>query len=281
MSSRSIVTATWKGIDAFSHSVQPYNRDFVRLPPSEERDGMFFLADSDRNQLRASRLHMLARMRGAGAWDGFDIIGDKMFFPHYDSRPCYQSFPQSAEYYLRATDESGRYCQLEPSFFVPAAESAVIDSSCEPEDVRCLREATNGLSDDSSSRFPVIPIANGHAVGLRPGAAAGASSDQGEYDIFSPEEEGLPGQKLHWDTYMPMVKDPLYSQYEPGRRTHFTAGTISRCSAVMAGDRSGTFVNMDNAQQSATYGGARIISRLRALGLPHPSPDDEGVFYSE
>ena len=36
MSGEYILTATWKGIDSVSHSVQPYNKDFMRLPPGVE-----------------------------------------------------------------------------------------------------------------------------------------------------------------------------------------------------------------------------------------------------
>ena len=41
-----------------------------------------------------------------------------MAFPHYDARPRRASFPQSAETYLRATDERGRFAQREASLLV-------------------------------------------------------------------------------------------------------------------------------------------------------------------
>lgn len=58
---------------------------------------------------------------------------------------------------------------------------------------------------------------------------------------------------------MPYVPDKDYLQYAPGR-SQFTAGSFTNDADTMAGDRS----------TLSEYNGARIISRLKALGLPNP-----------
>ena len=63
---------------------------------------------------------------------------------------------------------------------------------------------------------------------------------------------------LHWDTYMPYVPmEDDWAPYAPGRR-QFTAGSFTEDEDTLAGDR------------STAYDGARIFSRLEALGLPNP-----------
>merc|ERR1712238_513538 len=54
MSGPNILTATFKGIDAFSVVTQPYNAPYVRLPPSETPD-TFFTSNTDKNNLWAAR----------------------------------------------------------------------------------------------------------------------------------------------------------------------------------------------------------------------------------
>ena len=125
-----------------------------------------------------------------------------LMFPHYDSRPTFKSFPQSAETYLRATNDAGEYQQDGVSF-------ALADGD-EPESVQALRLQTN------AQHIPVVPIANGHAVGFTFGGNKVSAT-------FSPEEEGQSGA-LHYDTYLPPVKlDAAWSVYAPGR-TKFGKG---------------------------------------------------------
>ena len=85
--------ATFKGIDAFSVVTQPYNAPFLRLPPSETPETFFA---KEKNDLLSARTQMLENMSRYGAWRGFRVI-EAMAFPHYDARPRFASFPQSAE----------------------------------------------------------------------------------------------------------------------------------------------------------------------------------------
>merc|ERR1719254_483863 len=114
MSGPNILPATFKGIDAFSVVTQPYNSPFVRLPPSETPDSFFC---AHKNDLRHARTHMLHLMRKYDAWRGFRVV-EALAFPHYDARPRAASFPQSAETYLRATNERGQFAQPEASLLV-------------------------------------------------------------------------------------------------------------------------------------------------------------------
>eukprot|EP00928_Gymnodinium_smaydae_P014767 TRINITY_DN15428_c0_g6_i1.p1 TRINITY_DN15428_c0_g6~~TRINITY_DN15428_c0_g6_i1.p1 ORF type:complete len:559 (-),score=62.53 TRINITY_DN15428_c0_g6_i1:91-1767(-) len=248
MSGDNILCATWKCIDAFSQSVQPYNAPYVRLPPSESADTFYVrYAEGKKNDLSTSRHHMLSKMRQYDGWSGFSITGTMLTFPHYDARPAVASFPQSAETYLRATDKVARHAQPNPSFLICGAE---------PADVRELRERTN------DAKPTVLLIANGHAIVI----SFGESSKV--LETCSPEEEGQTGP-LHWDTYMPPVPSAEYKfyadEYESGR-TQFTAGAIS--GTGVAGDR----------REDGEWRGARVISRLKALGLPHPEVGEEGLF---
>ena len=52
MSGPNILTATFKGIDAFSVIAKPYNALYVRLPPSEFPD-IFFTHPAHKNNLLA------------------------------------------------------------------------------------------------------------------------------------------------------------------------------------------------------------------------------------
>ena len=130
----------------------------------------------------------------------------------------------------------------------------------EPEDFHALRVQTN------AQHIPVVPIANGHAVGFSLGGKSVS-------ETFSPEEEGQSGA-LHFDTYVPPVKlDKDWTVYAPGR-TKFAKGEISDAGpAWIPGDRA-TAMNPDKNM----YNGCRIISRLNALGLPAPLPHESGMF---
>lgn len=69
--------------------------------------------------------------------------------------------------------------------------------------------------------------------------------------------------------YMPYVPDKDYLQFASGR-SQFTVGSFTDDANTMAGDRSTT----------SEYNGARIFSRLNALGLP--STEEAGsLFRSE
>ena len=240
MSGPNILTATFKGIDAFSVVTQPYNAPFLRLPPSETPE-TFFAAE--KNDLWAARTKMLEKMNKYGAWRGYNVV-EALAFPHYDSRPRFASFPQSAETYLRATDGEGRFAQSEGSLLVGKRK----DERAEPEDVTELREGTN------AKRLPCYPVANGHAFVMQCGGLE-------VVEALSPEEEGE--GVLHWDTYMPYVPDEDYLQFAPGR-AQYTAGSFTGDADTMAGDR------------SSEYNGNRIFSRLEALGLPNPHESNEG-----
>jgi len=241
------------GIDAFSVVTQPYNAPFLRLPPSESPETFFAV---EKNNLFAARTRMLQKMDRYNAWRGYNVV-EALAFPHYDSRPRFASFPQSAETYLRGTDEEGRFSQPEGSLLVEKATTETCVRE-EPEDVKRIREDTN------TKRLPCYPIANGHSIVL----------NYGGLDVLkalSPEEEG--GGTLRWDTYMPNVPDKDYLQYAPGK-TQFTPGSFTGDENTMAGDRSST----------SEYKGARIFSRLDALGLPNPTEsgngDEGGLFRS-
>jgi len=242
MSGPNILTATFKGIDAFSIVTQPYNAPYIRLPPSETTE-TFFVSQEHKNDLSESRTQMLRKMKRYGAWRGYHVV-EALTFPHYDSRPRFASFPQSAETYLRATNEKGQFQQ-------PGGRSLLVGNSgtasgrIEPGDVTEIREATN------KKLLPCYPIANGHAIVLSPGGSKIVES-------LSPAEEE--GGTLHWDTYMPNVPDRDYENYAPGR-TCFKKGSFTNDANTMAGDRSDT----------SPYHGARIHARLDALGLPNPS----------
>jgi hypothetical protein len=240
MSGPNILTATFKGIDAFSVVTQPYNAPYLRLPPSETFETFFA---SEKNDLAAARTKMLEKMRQYSAWRGYHVV-EALAFPHYDARPRLASFPQSAETYLRATDEEGRFAQLEGSLLVGKCR----DERTEPEDVAKLREETN------AKQLPCYPVANGHAFVMKCGGLEVVES-------LSPEEEGQ--GILHWDTYMPYVPDMEYAQFAPGR-CQFEAGSFTGDANTMAGDR------------SSEYNGGRIFSRLETLGLPNPNKNNEG-----
>ena len=243
MSNPTILTATFKGIDAFSIVTQPYNAPFLRLPPSETAE-TFFVAEKEKNDLLSSRTKMLENMARYDAWRGYRAV-EAMAFPHYDARPRFASFPQSAETYLRATNEKGQFAQLQASLLVGPRGG----ERTEPADVRRLREETNAAS------LPCYPTANGHAIVLEAGGLA-------VVEALSPEEEGA--GVLHFDTYMPYVPNKDWANYAPGR-SQFPAGAFTVDRDTVAGDR------------SSEYDGARIFSRLEALGLPNPGATDEGA----
>lgn len=240
MSGPNILPATWKGIDALSVVTQPYNAPFLRLPPPETPETFF---TKEKNDLLMARTKMLENMSRYGAWRGYRVV-EAMAFPHYDARPRFASFPQSAETYLRATNEQGQFAQPEASLLVGSRGG----DRAEPADVTRLREETN------AALLPCIPIANGHAVLVESGGL-------GVEEALSPEEEG--GGVLHWDTYMPYVPDVDWVQFAPGR-VCFSAGSFTDDEDTLAGDR------------SPEYDGARIFARLEALGLPNPGADDVG-----
>ena len=242
MAGPNILTATFKGIDAFSVVTQPYNAPFVRLPPSETPETFFA---SEKNNLSTARTKMLEKMNEYGAWRGYRVV-EALSFPHYDSRPRFESFPQSAETYLRATDEEGRFYQMNGSLLVASSNN----ERTEPEEIKLIREETN------AKKLPCYPIANGHSIVLDCGGLE-------VVEALSPEEEGR--GTLHWDSYMPNVPDKDYLQYAPGR-TQFTPRSFTDDKNAMAGDRSST----------SEYNGARIFSRLDALGLPNPMRSRKG-----
>merc|ERR1740122_825571 len=241
MSGPNILTATFKGIDAFSVVTQPYNAPFLRLPPSETPETFFA---KEKNDLLSARTKMLENMARYGAWRGYRVV-EAMAFPHYDARPRFASFPQSAETYLRATNDKGQLAQPEASLLVGPRGG----KRTEPADVTKLREETN------AALLPCYPVANGHAILLECGGL-------GVAEALSPEEEGE--GVLHWDTYMPYVPDQDWAQYAPGR-DQFTAGSFTGDKDTVAGDR------------SSEYDGARIFERLEALRLPNPGGGDEGA----
>ena len=294
MSGPNIVTTTWKCIDAFSHCVQPFNAQWVRLPPSESNAGLagstFFVPLEMKNNLYAGRTHMLAKMQQYGGWEGFGLV-DVLTFPHYDARPVLASFPQSAATYLDNTDEHARFSQHTPSFEVPpppAGTSTAMPLSsalslpatstahllsctlslpatgkgtgCEPEDVKQLRLHMN------RDALRVLPIANGHSVVLEAAIAREHVLIQEHLTLetFSPEEEGQDGP-LHFDTYMPVVEDVSYTEYRAGR-VKFAAGSLS--ATGVAGDRA----------VDGCYKGGRIVSRLQSFGLPTPAIDEVGLW---
>ena len=241
MSGPNILTATFKGIDAFSIVTQPYNAPFLRLPPSETPETFFA---KEKNDLLSARTKMLENMSRYNAWQGYRAV-EAMAFPHYDARPRFASFPQSAGTYLRATNERGQFAQGEASLLVGPRGG----DRAEPADVTRLREETNAAS------LPCYPIANGHAILMECGGLR-------VEEALSPEEEGE--GILHWDTYMPYVPDEDWESYAPGR-DRFAAGSFTGDEDTVAGDR------------SWEYDGARIFARLEALGLPNPGGADEGV----
>ncbi len=241
MSGPNILPATFKGIDAFSIVTQPYNAPFLRLPPFETPETFFA---KEKNDLLSARTKMLENMSRHGGWCGYRAV-EAMAFPHYDARPRFASFPQSAETYLRATNEKGQFSQREASLLVGKREG----DRYEPEEVTKLREKTN------AALLPCYPIANGHAVLMQ---AGGLEIEE----ALSPEEEGA--GILHWDTYMPYVPVKNWSHYDPGKK-QFAAGSFTNDEDTLAGDR------------SSTYNGTRIFSRLGALGLPNPGATDEGA----
>ena len=225
---------------------QPYNAPFLRLPPSETPESFFA---QEKNDLLSARTRMLENMSRYGAWRGFRVV-EATAFPHYDARPRAASFPQSAETYLRSTDERGRFAQREASLLVGPRGG----DRAEPAEVTMLREETNAAS------LPCYPVANGHAILMQCGGL-------GVVEALSPAEEGA-GEEgagiLHWDTYMPYVPDKEWVQYEQGR-DRFAAGSFTGDKDTVAGDR------------SSEYDGVRIFSRLEALGLPNPGAADEGA----
>ena len=251
MSGPNILPATFKGIDALSVCTQPYNAPFVRLPPPETPE-TFYVRDDEKNDLVAARTRMLELMARYGAWRGYRVV-EASAFPHYDARPREASFPQSAETYLKATDEEGRFAQREASLLIGPRGG----DRAEPADVRTLREATNAAA------LPCYPVANGHAVLMENGGLT-------VVEALSPEEEGAGAGVLHWDTYMPYVPmEDDWAPYAPGRR-QFTAGSFTGDEDTLAGDR------------SAAYDGARIFSRLEALGLPCPGAGAaDGLFRTD
>ena len=241
MSGPNILPATFKGIDAFSIVTQQYNAPFLRLPPAETPETFFA---KEKNDLLSARTKMLENMSRYGAWRGYHVV-EASAFPHYDARPLFASFPQSAETYLRATDDKGRFAQLEASLLVGPRGG----DRAEPAEVTRLREETNAAS------LPCFPVANGHAILMQCGGL-------GVEEALSPEEEGA--GVLHWDTYMPYVPDEDWAQYAPGK-DQFAAGSFTGDEDTVAGDR------------SSEYDGARIFARLEALGLPNPGGTDEGA----
>ena len=177
MSGPNILTATFKGIDAFAVVTQPYNAPYLRLPPSETPESFFA---QEKNDLLKARTQMLKKMDEYGAWRGYNVV-EALAFPHYDSRPRYASFPHSAETYLRATDEEGRFRQTKGSLLVGKNK----DDRAEPVEVQKIRE------DANAKQLPCYPIANGHSMVMACGGGEVVQS-------LSPEEEG--GGTLHWDT---------------------------------------------------------------------------------
>ena len=241
MSGPNILPATFKGIDAFSIVTQSYNAPFLRLPPFETPKTFFA---KEKNDLLSARTKMLENMSRHGAWYGYRVV-EAMAFPHYDARPRFASFPQSAETYLRATNEKGQFAQHEASLLVGKREG----ERSEPPEVTKLREETNAAS------LPCYPIANGHAILMKCG---GLTVDE----ALSPEQEGA--GTLHWDSYMPYVNNDNWSNYDPGR-VQFAAGLFTSDKDTLAGDR------------SSEYNGVRIFPRLEALGLPNPGATEEGA----
>ena len=195
MSGPNILTATFKGIDAFSIVTQPYNAPFMRLPPCETPETFFA---KEKNDLYLARTKMLENMSRHGGWFGYRAV-EAMAFPHYDARPRFASFPQSAETYLRATNEKGQFAQDKASLLVGKRDEG---ERYEPTEVTKLRKETNAAS------LPCYPIANGHAILMECGGL------QVE-DALSPEEEG--SGILHWDTYMPYVPNKNWDHYDQGR----------------------------------------------------------------
>jgi len=259
MSGPNILTATWKCIDSFSHCCQPYNAPWVRLPPSEKQSD-FFVGAVNKNDLRVSRERMLALMNKYKGWTGFRVV-EPLTFPHYDSRPTFASFPQSAETYLSNTSDGALFKQEDATLLV---------NGTEPDDVKQLREKT------CADKIEVLLIANGHSVVLSGGGVRVA-------EVHSPEEEGQPGP-LHFDTYMPVVDNGRYEHYEQGM-TKFEAGMLAK---AVAGDRSATKAvgkgvdEVDGATNGAGstsgYGGSRVLSRLAALGLPGAEMGETGCW---
>ena len=240
MSGPNILTATFKGIDAFSIVTQSYNAPFLRLPPFESPETFFA---KEKNDLLSARTKMLDNMSRHGGWRGYRAV-EALAFPHYDARPRAASFPQSAETYLRGTNEKGLFAQREASLLVGPREG----QREEPVEVTKLREETNGAS------LPCYPIANGHAILMECGG-------MDVVEALSPVEEGA--GILHWDTYMPYVLNENWVHYETGRDS-FAAGSFTSDKDTMAGDR------------SSEYDGIRLFSRLEALGLPNPGGTNEG-----
>jgi len=248
MSGPNILTATFKGIDAFSVVTQRYNAPYVRLPPSETPD-TFFTSKQNKNNLWAARTKMLEKMQHYNAWSGYHIV-EAFSFPHYDARPRMSSFPQSAETYLSATDKEGRFAQLTGSLLVGRVE---------PKEVTKLREETN------AKQVPCYPVANGHAFVMPYGSVK-------VVETLSPVEEGA--GILQWDTYMPYVPDQDYLQFAKGR-TEFTPGSFTGDVDTIAGDRS------SSVESAGTYNGARLFSRLEALGLPNPNNNNKSSSSSD
>jgi len=244
MSGSNILPATFKGIDAFSVVTQWYIAAYVILPPSETPD-TFFTSKKNKNNLLAARTKMLEKMQQYNAWSGYHIV-EAFSFPHYDSRPRMSSFPQSAETYLSATDKEGRFGQLTESLLVGRVE---------PKEVTKLREETN------AKQVPCYPVANGHAFVMPFGGLK-------VVETLSPVEEGE--GILQWDTYMPYVPDKDYLQFAKGR-TEFTVGSFTGDVDTIAGDRS------SSVESAGTYNGARLFSRLEALGLPNPYNNNKSI----
>ena len=132
MSGPNILPATFKGIDAFSIVTQPYNAPFLRLPPCESPETFFA---EKKNDLLLARTKMLENMSRYDAWRGYHVVG-AMAFPHYDARPRFASFPQSAETYLRATNEKGQFAQDKASLLVGSRGG----DRWEPQEVLNLRD---------------------------------------------------------------------------------------------------------------------------------------------
>jgi hypothetical protein len=241
MSGPNILPATFKGIDAFSIVTQPYNAPYMRLPPCETPETFFV---KEKNDLYSARMKMLENMSRHGGWFGYRVV-EALAFPHYDARPRFASFPQSAETYLRATNEKGQFAQHKASLLIGKREG----DRYEPADVTKLRKETN------AALLPCYPIANGHAILMESGGLR-------VEEALSPEEEG--SGILHWDTYMPYVPNENWSHFEQGR-TQFAAGSFTSDKDTLAGDR------------SSEYDGVRIFSRLKALGLPSPDATGEGA----
>jgi len=266
MSGSNILTATFKGIDAFSIVTQPYNAPFLKLPPScdETSDSSSFFV-SDKNNLYKSRMQMLHLMNKYKAWRGYDVVMNVLIFPHYDSRPCFASFPQSAETYLSATNEEGQFYQLTGSLLVNDDDDDDDDDTNnrkEPRDVQQIRNETN------TRQLPCYPIANGHAILFQCDALSKVVVG---IEALSPEEED--GGVLHWDIYMPNVSCPNYEPYtHVAGRSCFAKGCFTKDDNTVAGDR----------LSDGCYKGGRICSRLDALGLPNVGSCDDvnGLFRS-